>query len=160
MEQFLKNNIFNGGIELIVVAGCVIQDNNRILMVQEGQGLEKGLWNFPSGKLETKEKILNAAIREVEEETGYKISISGLLGIYNFISISNDHVIFFCFVGQVANGILKYDNDEIINVKWLSLDEINELNDDRLRAHTLIRSIICDLKSKPIIPLDIINDMI
>lgn len=145
---------------MTVVAGCVVQDNNRILMVQEGQGVEKELWNFPSGRLEDNEKILNAAIREVEEETGYKISISGLLGIYNFISINNEHAIFFCYVGQVTAGILKYDNNEIINVKWLSFDEINELNDDKLRTHTLIRKVISDLRSKPILPLDIINDMI
>jgi 8-oxo-dGTP diphosphatase len=145
---------------LTVIAGCVVQDNNRILMVQEGQGVEKGLWNFPLGKLENNEKILNAAIREVEEETGFKISISGLLGIYNFISINNEHAIFFCYVGQVTTGILKYDNNEIINVKWLSFDEINELSDDKLRTHTLIRKVISDLKSKPILPLDIINDMI
>ena len=145
---------------MTVIAGCVVQDNSRILMVQEGKGLEKELWNFPSGRLENKERILNAAIREVEEETGYKISISGLLGVYNFISINNDHVIFFCYVGQVADGILKYDNNEIINVKWLSFDEIAELSDDKLRTHTLVRKIINDLKSKPILPLDVINDMI
>lgn len=143
-----------------VIAGCVVQDNNRILMVQEGLGVKKGLWNFPLGSLENNEKILDAAIREVEEETGYKISISGLLGIYNFISINNDHAIFFCYVGQVTNGILKYDNNEIINVKWLSPDEIAGISDNKLRTHTLIRRIISDLKSKPILPLDIINDMI
>lgn len=143
-----------------VIAGCVVQDNNRILMVQEGQGVKKGLWNFPLGMLENNEKIIDAAIREVEEETGYKISISGLLGIYNFISINNDHAIFFCYVGQVTNGILKYDNNEIINVKWLSPDEIAGISDNKLRTHTLIRRIISDLKSKPILPLDIINDMI
>ncbi|MBU3144870.1 NUDIX hydrolase [Clostridium sp. CF012] len=145
---------------MTVVAGCVVQDNNRILMVQEGQGVEKELWNFPSGRLENNEKILNAAIREVEEETGYKISISGLLGIYNFISINNVHVIFFCYVGQVTNGILRYDNNEIIDVKWLSPDEIAGISDNKLRTHTLIRRIISDLKSKPILPLNIINDMI
>lgn len=145
---------------MTVVAGCVVQDNNRILMVQEGQGVEKGLWNFPMGKLENNEKILNAAIREVEEETGYKISISGLLGIYNFISINNDQAVLFCYVGQVTDGIIKYDNNEIIDVKWLSPDEIAGISDNKLRTHTLIRRIISDLKSKTIVPLDIINDMI
>lgn len=35
-----------------VISGCVVQDNNRILMVQQGQGVAKGLWNFPLGMLE------------------------------------------------------------------------------------------------------------
>ena len=129
-------------------------------MVQEGQGVEKELWNFPSGRLENKEKILNAAIREVEEETGYKISISGLLGVYNFISINNDQVIMFCYIGEVAGGSLRYDNNEIINVKWLSFDEIIELSDSKLRTHILIKKIINDLKNKSTLPLDIVNDMI
>jgi len=150
----------NGVIKLTVITGCVIQDNNRILMVQEGQGVEKELWNFPSGRLENKEKILNAAIREVEEETGYKISISGLLGVYNFISINDDQVIMFCYIGEVVGGSLRYDNNEIINVKWLSFDEIAELSDNKLRTHTLIRKIISDLKNKSTLPLDIVNDMI
>lgn len=150
----------NGVIKLTVITGCVIQDNNRILMVQEGQGVEKELWNIPSGRLENKEKILNAAIREVEEETGYKISISGLLGVYNFISINDDQVIMFCYIGEVVGGSLRYDNNEIINVKWLSFDEIAELSDNKLRTHTLIRKIISDLKNKSTLPLDIVNDMI
>ena len=135
----------------------MVQDDNRILMIQEGKNNVKGMWNFPSGRLENKEKILDAAIREVEEETGYKISISGLLGVYNFLSVNNDHVIMFCYVGQVAGGSLKYDNNEIINVKWLSIDEIS---DDKMRTYTLIRKIISDLKNRTILPLDIINDMI
>lgn len=82
------------------------------------------------------------------------------VGVYNFLSVNNDHVIMFCYVGQVAGGNLKYDNNEIINVKWLSIDEIHELSDDKLRTYTLIRKIISDLKNKPILPLDIINEMI
>ena len=145
---------------MTIIAGCVVSDNNRILMVQQGKGAIKELWNFPSGRLENKEKILNAAIREVEEETGYKISISGLLGVYNFISINNEQVIMFCYIGQVVGGSLSYDNNEIINVKWLSFDEIDELSDSKLRTHTLIRKIIDDLKNKPALPLDVVYDMI
>ncbi|GAA0177162.1 hypothetical protein SH2C18_04380 [Clostridium sediminicola] len=146
---------------MTIIAGCVVLDNyNRILMVQQGKGVIKELWNFPSGRLENNEKLLNAAIREVEEETGYKISVSGLLGVYNFISVNNDQVIMFCYTGEVVGGSLKYDNNEIINVKWLSIDEIAELSDSKLRTHTLIRKIISDLKNKTTLPLDIVNDMV
>lgn len=146
---------------MTVIAGCVVLDkNNRILMVQQGKGAIQGLWNFPSGRLESNEKILNAATREVKEETGYKISVSGLLGIYNFISVTNDQAIMFCYVGQVTGGSLKYDNYEIINAKWMTIDEIAELSDDELRTCRLIRKIVNDLKNKTILSVDIINDMI
>ncbi|MCB2342503.1 NUDIX hydrolase [Clostridium estertheticum] len=145
---------------MTIIAGCVILDNNKILMVQQGKGEIRGLWNFPSGRLESNEKILTAATREVEEETGYKILVSGLLGIYNFLSVTNDQVIMFCYVGQVASGILKYDNNEIINAKWLSIDEISKLSNDKLRSYRLIRKIVDDLRNKSTLSLDIINDMI
>jgi ADP-ribose pyrophosphatase YjhB (NUDIX family) len=44
-------------------------------MVQEGQGVEKGLWNFPLGRLENNEKILNAAIRVLKKKQAININI-------------------------------------------------------------------------------------
>jgi 8-oxo-dGTP diphosphatase len=41
-------------------------------------------WNFPSGRIELGEDILDAARREVKEETGYDVKITGTTGIYNF----------------------------------------------------------------------------
>ena len=155
-----KMETCSGGIRLTIIAGCVLLDNNKVLMVQEGKDGIQELWNFPSGRLECNEGIINAATREVEEETGYKISVSGLLGIYNFLSVTNDQVIMFCYVGQVVDGSIKYDNNEITNVKWLSIDEIAKLSDDKLRSYRLIRKIVNDLKNKDILSLDIINDMI
>ena len=66
----------------------------------------------------------------------------------------------FNFIGEVAGGSLKYDNEEIINVKWLTINEISKLKDNELRNCRLIRNIINDLKDKCIVQLDIINDMI
>jgi len=138
----------------------VILNNAKVLMVQEGKNYIYGLWNFPSGRLENNEGIVNAAIREVQEETGYKVTISGLTGIYNFFSETNTQVVMFNFIGEVVEGDLKYDNEEIINAKWFSINEISELNDNELRNCRLIRNIINDLEDKCIVPLDAINDLL
>ncbi len=145
---------------MILVVSCVILNNAKVLMVQEGKNYIYGLWNFPSGRLENNEGIVNAAIREVQEETGYKVTISGLTGIYNFFSETNTQVVMFNFIGEVVEGDLKYDNEEIINAKWFSINEISELNDNELRNCRLIRNIINDLEDKCIVPLDAINDLL
>ena len=145
---------------MILVVSCVILNNGKVLMVQEGKNYIYGLWNFPSGRLENNERIVNAAIREAQEETGYKVTISGLTGIYNFFSETNAQVVMFNFVGEVVEGDLKYDNEEIINAKWFSINEISELNDNELRNCKLIRNIINDLEDKCIVPLDVINDFL
>lgn len=48
-----------------VIAGCIIQKGNKILMVKECYGQ----WCYPAGKVDQFEKITDAAIREVFEET-------------------------------------------------------------------------------------------
>ena len=70
--------------------GVIVIDQKRsgeILLVQENlsdykSGKEVGMWSFPSGKLKDKEKEEDAVIREVEEETGYKVKVKQKLGVY------------------------------------------------------------------------------
>lgn len=56
------------------VAVCVTEHNGKILFLQRqvGKGQEYE-WGFPGGKLDYGEKAVDAAVRELEEETGIKI---------------------------------------------------------------------------------------
>lgn len=54
---------------MIIIAGCLIEKDNRFLMVKEAKKKCYGQWNFPAGHLEENETIKEAAIREVYEET-------------------------------------------------------------------------------------------
>lgn len=57
----------------IQAAGGVVYDKSgRVLMI-----FRRGRWDFPKGKVEFGEKIEDAALREVEEETGVKAHIVG-----------------------------------------------------------------------------------
>ena len=51
-------------------AGGVVQKKHRSLMI-----FRLGKWDFPKGKLEKGESFKVAAVREVEEETGVKVSL-------------------------------------------------------------------------------------
>ena len=51
-------------------AGGVVQKGEESLMIYR-----LGKWDFPKGKLEKKETFKVAALREVEEETGVKVSL-------------------------------------------------------------------------------------
>lgn len=64
-EEFER---FASRYRLIHAAGGIVQNENQeILMIYR---LEK--WDFPKGKVETGEEYAEAAVREVEEETGLK----------------------------------------------------------------------------------------
>lgn len=45
-----------------VISGCIIEKDNKILMVQEGLEHCYGQWNYPAGHVDEFEKITDAAI--------------------------------------------------------------------------------------------------
>ena len=57
-------------MKTIRVVAAVIKDNNKIFATQRGYGDFKGGWEFPGGKIEEGETPLEAAKRELFEETG------------------------------------------------------------------------------------------
>lgn len=87
------------GIVLVVSVSIIREE--KVLMVKENKTSVRNKWNFPSGRIEYGEDILDAARREAKEETGYDVKLLGTTGIYNFISSSNHQVILFHFIGEI-----------------------------------------------------------
>ena len=62
----------------------IIEKDGKILFVEEKRDGHI-FYNEPVGTIEPREPITKAAIREVEEETGYIVKLTGLVGIYQTI---------------------------------------------------------------------------
>ena len=61
--------------------GVVIRDElNRVLLEKRS---DCGLWGLPGGRIEPGESARDTAIREVREETGLVVRITGLMGVYS-----------------------------------------------------------------------------
>lgn len=60
------------------VSSVVVTDDS-VLLVERGKGAPRGLWSFPGGHVEPGETVRAAAVREVAEETGLDIEITGLV---------------------------------------------------------------------------------
>ena len=147
-------------MEAKTIVCVVIKKDNKFLMVQEGKEHCFKEWNFPAGHLEYGENIIDGAVREAYEETGYKVKIVGLLGIHNYLSRSKNHCIRFNFIGEIIDGEAKFDGKEIIDVKWISLDDIKNMDDKKLRTAKAIRHIIKNLESGKTYNLDLITDVV
>lgn len=83
------------GIVLVVSVSIIHED--KLLMIKENKATVRNTWNFPSGRIEYHEDILEAARREAKEETGYDVKLTATTGIYNFMSSTNHQVILISF---------------------------------------------------------------
>lgn len=55
-------------------------DRGRLLLVRRGQEPERGRWSVPGGRVEPGETGQEAAVREVLEETGVRVVVTGFAG--------------------------------------------------------------------------------
>jgi ADP-ribose pyrophosphatase YjhB (NUDIX family) len=65
-----------------LVAGCLVQSENRVLLLRRGIEPSMGLWTFPGGYVDLGETPAEAAIRETAEEVGMNVRLGALMGIY------------------------------------------------------------------------------
>jgi 8-oxo-dGTP diphosphatase len=88
----------------------------------------KGSWALPGGFVEYGETVEEAVIREVKEETGIIIEITGLLGVYSDPARDpRGHLITVCFLASKIEGELKADTDAS-EVVCLTPDEAMGMN--------------------------------
>lgn len=107
-----------------MIAQAIIIKNQSVLMVK--QYVERGdiVWNFPGGSIEQNESPEQACIREVKEETGYDICINALLHEKDqkFSSIAEVHG------GELFLDVTNKDNDDIIDIAWISLNDLEKFD--------------------------------
>lgn len=140
-----------------VIAGCVVEKDNKILMVQEGLDFCYGQWNFPAGHVDEFENITDAAIREVKEETGLEVKLKGILPICE-TELRNETHIIIRFVAEVIGGEIEFDSNEILDVKWLNIEDIEKMTEKELRNYWVGKNIIKDYIENRIYPLEIFSD--
>ena len=104
----------------------VPEKEDNFLMVKQWRHGEAGLSvEFPGGVIDAGEDPQTAAVRELEEETGYKAGKISKLGSVNpNPALFNNHVHFFLAQDLTATGKQHLDEDEFINCMELSKKEV------------------------------------
>jgi len=86
------------------------------------------IWSLPKGHLEEGETAEQAAIREVEEETGIRGTIVAPLGTIDFWFVAEDrrvHKTVHHFLLEATAGALSDTDEEVVEVGWVPLDELD-----------------------------------
>lgn len=99
--------------------------DGKILMVsQYRNALERYTLEIPAGGINTGEDMMQAAIREVEEETGYQVEdVKHLVDIYTTVAFCNEKIGIYC--GKAINKNEQHlDEDEFVEVRAYDLSEL------------------------------------
>lgn len=127
-------------------------------MVKEAKKKCYGQWNFPAGHVAEHELITDAAIRETYEETGCKVKLTGVLPISCVDFKNGETHIIVSFTAEVLEENIKFDSEEILDIKWLDIEEVKNMTDKELRGYDSISQNIKDFLNDRIYPIDIFNN--
>ncbi|MGE7273438.1 NUDIX domain-containing protein [Brevibacillus panacihumi] len=97
------------------------QTTEKILTVQNER-----FWSLPGGKREHGEMLIDAAVREVKEETGLDVEIGPVIHIREKV-IGEEHATFITFRGEILGGALGTTDAEIQRIEWKPLLEAEAL---------------------------------
>jgi 8-oxo-dGTP diphosphatase len=103
-----------------IVAAVVPVQDGKVALVRRGMNPGRGLWVFPGGYVDVGENVEDAARREVWEETGLRVKLDRLVGVY---SRSGEDIVLVVYSGDVIGGELMF-GDEEVDAKWFSPDAL------------------------------------
>lgn len=111
--------IHNGGVTIV----AQVEPNKVVLIKQYRYAIGKVFWELPAGTLKRNEEPLQAAKRELKEETGYIANNWGSLGIVYPLPGYSSEVLYFFKATDLIDDEAEPDPDENIEVKVMDLKE-------------------------------------
>ena len=137
-----------------IIVGGVVKKDNKYLLVQEAQEKCRGKWNIPAGHLDPNETIFEGAKREVFEESGFNVDITGIASISNRV-LPDDEFLGIIFSTEIIDGEISINPNEILDIKWFTYDEILNMK-DQLRSDDLLIEAISNVENNKIADKDFI----
>lgn len=114
----------HGAVGLVAVT----EDNKVILVEQYRIACRKNLLEIPAGKLDSEDEVpLDAAVRELREETGYTAdSMERLTSFYSACGYSGEKIAIYLCTGLTA-GETDFDADEDLDIYEIPFEEAYEM---------------------------------
>ncbi|MHB1999846.1 MAG: NUDIX domain-containing protein [Solirubrobacteraceae bacterium] len=118
-----------------VVAVAQIEGALSVLLIQRGNPPFQGRWALPGGFVEDGEQVVDAAPRELREETGLELDALQLLGVYDTPGRDpRGWTVSAVFLGRVQDEGEVAGADDASDARWFAAHQLPELAFD----HTLI----------------------
>ena len=114
-----------------VTADAVVitqSEPRRVLLIERGGNPYKGCWAFPGGFMDMDETTEQCAFRELEEETGLKLTEAKQIGCYSDVDRDpRGRTLSVAYLMLVEDELPVQGQDDAKQAKWWPIDELPEL---------------------------------
>jgi ADP-ribose pyrophosphatase YjhB (NUDIX family) len=104
-------------------AGGLVVRDGRVLLGRRAVEPSKGAWDIPGGFLEPWELPVDAAVREIHEETGLEVRATGLVSVVIDTYAERDYTLNLYYLAEIISGILQ-PADDLAELRWFGPDEL------------------------------------
>jgi ADP-ribose pyrophosphatase YjhB (NUDIX family) len=132
--QILRGDRIGRDTTLMVGAAAVIfedESHQKILLTRRS---DNGKWCLPGGRMEPGESISEACEREVLEETGLRVQVKKLVGVYTspdwvvqYHGGNRHQLVAMCFVCERSGGELQL-SEETTEFGWFTPPQIRAMD--------------------------------
>lgn len=130
--QWLRGQVGQAPLLLPSASVLIFDDRQRLLIVRP-HGTDT--WVSPGGAVDPGESPVDAAIREAHEETGLHVEITGIFGVFGGpefrVTYPNGDIadyIMTSYIARVISGELEALDGEIAEMRWVTREELAQVN--------------------------------
>lgn len=116
----------------VIGASACVWRAGHVLLARRGKSPNLDLWSLPGGHVELGEAPVEAAARELMEETGTVADLRHLVDCLNFVSrdasgIVRRHYVVAVYTGHWREGEAR-PGDDAVEVAWMEPDAVGRVN--------------------------------
>ena len=111
----------------VPAVGVVCLRGDSVLLIRRGTPPRLGEWSLPGGRIEPGERAIDAALRELREETGVEAEITGLIDVVDgLFPEAGRHYVLIDYAARWVSGE-PVAGDDALEARFVALDEIESL---------------------------------
>jgi 8-oxo-dGTP diphosphatase len=113
---------------MIIKVFVIIKEENKFLLIKESNEKWKRKWYLPGGTIDRSERLLDGAIREVKEETGFDAAINGICFMNVMQQPNTEKGLYIYSSGIIRSGMMKKIPDEnSLETGWFDVLQIQSM---------------------------------
>lgn len=111
----------------LAVRALVLDSEGRCLIIRRSRNCRRfvGQWEWPGGKVDEGESFDAGLRREIREEVGLEVTLTGVVGAYDF-PVGDKQIAMLCMEARSMGGEVNL-SDEHDLYKWVPLEDLEKL---------------------------------